>query len=74
MEEYGEKAKGEIMNKKVIKIKNSIKEIINEHNNIWKDISNNLKYCNLPPGYNCFNLKEEDIITIASGLIKKGIK
>ena len=74
MEENGEETKGEIMDKEIIKIKKLIKEIINEHNIIWKDISANLKYLKLSPGYNCFNLKEQDIITIASGLVRKGIK
>ncbi len=61
------------MNKKVIRIKHLIKEVINEHNNIWKDKEINFKKYKTSPGYNCFNLKEEDIIVIASGLVRKGI-
>jgi len=62
------------MDKKIIKIKCFIEEIIKEHNDIWKDISiANRKYYT-PAGYNCFSMKEEDIIVIASGLIRKGVK
>ena len=59
------------MDEKTIKIKYIIEEIIYEHDLIWKDISCNFKNYRQSAGYNCFNLAEKDIITIASGLSKK---
>ena len=50
-----------------------IKEIISEHNEVWKDISSNLKNYSYPKGYYCFTLPDEQIITIASGLVRKGL-
>ena len=62
------------LDNETLKIKYLIEEIIKEHNEIWKDISVNLKWWKEPRGYNCFNLKEDEIITIAAGLIRGGIK
>jgi len=63
------------LDNKTLKIKHLIEEIIKEHNEIWKDISINLRWCTAPKGYRCFNLKEDEIIIIASGLVRKdGIK
>lgn len=62
------------MNKETIRIKHLIEEIVKEHNDVWKDISAYLKNYSYPKGYNCFNLKESEIITIAAGLVRKGIK
>lgn len=62
------------MDKKVIQIKHLIEEIIIEHNKIWEDISITHPKFHAPKGYNCFTLKEVDIITIAEGLVRKGIE
>ena len=56
------------LNKPTIKIKKAIEEIIKEHNNVWEDI----KYFGRDKGYRCCNLTEYQIITIASGLERKG--
>lgn len=58
----------------VFKIKDLIKKIIKEHNQFWEDISINLRTYKAPKGYNCFTIKDNDILTIASGLVRKGIK
>jgi len=57
------------MNKKTLKLKKLIEESIKEHNEIWHDIGSKGYY--RPKGYNCFNLPEDQIITIASGLARK---
>jgi hypothetical protein len=62
------------LDNKTLKIKYLIEEIIKEHNKIWEDISTNLRFWHEPKGYNKMNLKEEDIIIIASGLIRKGVR
>jgi len=60
-----------MLNNKTIKIKKLIEESIKEHNEIWKDISMDLRFYHRPAGYNCFNLPEDQIIIIASSLVKK---
>ena len=60
-----------MLTKKTIKIKKMIEEIIKEHNEIWKDITVNLKYWKEPKGYNCIKLPETTIIIIASDLARK---
>lgn len=60
-----------MLSKKTIKFLNLIQNIIEEHNNIWKDISVNLRYWKQDKGYNCITLPETTIITIASGLTRK---
>ncbi len=60
-----------MLNDKTLKIKKLIEESIKEHNEIWKDISFTLRFHHRPVGYNCFNLPEDQIITIASGLANK---
>jgi len=62
------------MDQEILRNKHIIEEIIKEHNDIWKDISIDFKNYKAPKGYRCFNLKEEDIITLASGLVRKGVK
>jgi len=59
------------LNNKTLTFKKLIEEIIKEHNEIWGDISWNLPFHRRPKGYNNMNLKEEDIIVIASGLSRK---
>ena len=49
----------------------AIKEIIAEHNKIWRDISM-ANWGKAPDGYNCFVLPDELINIIASGLRRKG--
>jgi hypothetical protein len=61
------------MKEEVFKIKTLIEGIILEHNKIWGDISINHPKYFVPKGYNCFTLKEQDILTIAEGLVKKGV-
>lgn len=61
------------MDREIFKIKVAIEEIIKEHNEVWKDISAHFKNYTYPKGYHCFNLKEENVITIAAGLVRKGI-
>jgi hypothetical protein len=58
------------MNKEMYKMKHVIEDIITEHNDVWKDIG----WFHRHQGYNCFKLKEDQIITIAAGLVNKGIK
>jgi len=61
------------MNKKLHKVAQAIKEIIEEHNISWK-ILRNLRFCKASEEYNNIpHLKEEDIITISAGLIRKGL-
>lgn len=62
------------MNENTKKLTKLLKEIITEYNETWKDISINVKTYRVSAGYNCFNLKESDIITLASGLDRKGVK
>lgn len=60
-----------MLTKKQIKIQKLIEESIKEHNKIWEDISINLKNYKVSAGYRCFNLSEDQILTIASGLARK---
>ena len=59
------------MDKKTYKLKKLIEQTIKEHNEIWKDIGCANRKFYRPAGYNCFNLSEDQIITIASGLARK---
>lgn len=59
------------LDNKTLRLKYLIEEIIKEHNKIWGDISYNSHFSHMPKGYNNINLKEKDIITIASGLSRK---
>lgn len=56
-----------MINQKTQKIRIMIKESIKEHNDIWKDIS----WRGRDIGYRCFDLTEEQIISIASGLVTR---
>lgn len=60
------------MTSEMYRIKHLIEDIIKEHNEIYKDIGTSVRMNN--KGYNCFNLKEDQIITIAAGLVNRGLK
>jgi hypothetical protein len=57
----------------ILEVKKSLEEVMNEHNKIWKDIAFRCGKYYVPPGYNCFNIKDEDLYILAAGLIRKGL-
>ena len=60
-----------MLTKKQIKIKKLIEDSIKEHNKIWENIGINLTKYKVSAGYRYFNLSEDQISTIASGLARK---